>query len=172
MAVVHHFCNWSFDVGSLLDLLGEQEEVNYRLMNRSLYQCLAAVPVAGLQSYMRSHKNIIHHNASVPLVYRSPYGCKTADLTDYKLHHIIAVRELLDDSKVLIYHVSGDGHENRLGSPCLKLMSWIILSRIVSGLILWWTAVFVSRGLCSWVRMSNCVVHVASSTAVQSIDRH
>ena len=172
MAVVHHFSNWSFDVGSFLDLLGVQEEVNYRLMNRSLYQCLAAVLVVGLQSYMHSHKNVIHHNASAALVYRSPYGCKTADLTDYKLHHVIAVRELLDDSKVLIYRVSGDGHKNRLGSPCLKLVSWITLSRIVSGLILWWTAVFVSKGLCSWIRMFNCVVHVAWSIVVQSIDRH
>jgi hypothetical protein len=43
---------WSFDVSSLMVLNGEGEELTYRLTQRSLMQCLALVPVVGLQNYV------------------------------------------------------------------------------------------------------------------------
>jgi len=46
--------SWKFDVSSFMVLLGESEEFNYRLMRRSLPECMSAAPVAGIQSYLHS----------------------------------------------------------------------------------------------------------------------
>jgi hypothetical protein len=77
---------WSFDLSSFMVLVGEDEESNYRLMRRSIYELLSAAPVAGLQSYLRSYSTITD---KVGPTYISQLGGKSAPLRNMRLANTI-----------------------------------------------------------------------------------
>jgi len=120
MGAVPELSQWSFEVGSFLVLLGEEEEKNYRLMTRSLLECFAAAPVAGLQSYMRSHAQVFMHDVPAIHTYTSPYGCKAADLRNPRLQRTISVKELLRDGSFQVFRIPA-GQGRKPGSPAILL---------------------------------------------------
>ena len=85
---------WAFDVSALMVLIGEQEELRYRLAGRSLAECFVAAPVAGIQSYLRSYEILLDQS---PTKYFSPYGCNSAPLRNMKLDNAIRQKGLLKD---------------------------------------------------------------------------
>ena len=86
-------------------LLGEQEEINLRLMRRSIFECLSAAPVAGLGSYLRSSYELAD---ATGLSYISPYGGKKAPLRNMRTARLIADQRLLKDGHARIYGFKED----------------------------------------------------------------
>lgn len=101
---------WSFDIGSFMILVGEQQEFDYRLMHRCILECLNAAPVAGLQSYLRSFATL--RDAQGPN-YISPYGCKTAPLRNARLAQTLNSKHLLEDGRCTVYKVAAGSNESR-----------------------------------------------------------
>ena len=132
-------------------LVGEDEESNYRLMRRSIYELLSAAPVAGLQSYLRSYSTITD---KVGPTYISQLGGKSAPLRNMRLANTINSCNLLRDSKYSIYRIPASQHtKNDLSdvrSLLWMLATWVIVAGIIATLVIVPDA--------SWIGISNCVM--------------
>lgn len=143
---------WSFDVSSFMVLLGEGEEVNYRLMRRSLLECLVACPVAGLQSYMRSHYALADMSGAT---YIDPLSRKTAPLRNMRLAQTITLKKILRDSHCLVYQIPhgqlpANFLEIDLHIFCWTAFTWLLIAGLFTFLILMPTT--------TWIGLSNCMV--------------
>lgn len=135
-------------------LLGEQDELNYRLMKRRLVDLLSLAPVAGLQTYLRDRSVVVE--ATGP-AYVSPQGGNTAPLRNMRVARVISAKHLLDDGAVRIYHIrpQADAAKGRLAnrvlsSPsCLFMVfcTWIIWGGLLA-------AAFVDDGA-TWIGKAN-----------------
>lgn len=144
-------------------LVGEAEEFNYRLMQRSLLECLTAAPVAGLQSYIRSNYALLE---SVGLSYFSPRGCTTAPLRNMKLMQSISRLKILRDGACRVYQIPAAGkNRSRVNrSNIAAIASWFIFSAIM---------VFIAMvGNTSWVGYSACIGLTAWSMMVRLAERY
>src|SRR5580700_6224114 len=103
-------------------LLSEQEELNYRLMRRSLLECFSAAPVTGLQAYMRSNDSLVD---LVGPSYISPYGGKKAPLRNMGLAQMISIRRLLRDGRYTLCRIATGYDTARHNITDLKLWAWV-----------------------------------------------
>ena len=141
--------SWSFDVGSSMILLGNQEEIDYRLMQHCLLECVTSAPVTDLQSYMRSFSVFTEIQGPE---YISPFGCKRVPLRDNRLFQCMKLRGLLKDGSCSVYRIPANSHGRRSKNLFCCLLLWKCSSRLIFGSIL--TAVFVSSRT-TWLEISR-----------------
>lgn len=142
---------WSFDVSSLMVLIGEEEELKYRLSRRTWLECIAATPVVGLQNYVRSYDLLLETG---PLTYFSPYGCKSAPLRNTQLTNSIRVRGLLDDGRYTVYKIPPNPNPSCLGiGNSIPLLAWIIATWIFLGGLIAFLVLVPDR---TWVGITSC----------------
>ena len=154
---------WSFDVSSFMVLVGEAEEFNYRLMRRSLFECLTTAPVAGLQSYIRSNYALLETTGPS---YFSPRGCTTAPLRNTRLMQSISRQKLLRDGACKVYQIPVIGKtRSKVNRSCIAAVaSWFIFAAIMT---------FTSMiGDTSWIGYSACTGLTAWSIIVRLAERY
>ncbi|KAJ6261546.1 hypothetical protein Dda_4216 [Drechslerella dactyloides] len=157
--------NWAFDVSSFMVLVGESEEYRYRAMRRSLMECFAAAPIAGIQSYLHSTASLTEATGST---YFSPVGMNSAPLRNMQLEHAIHVKSLLKDGTCGVYQIPPSRRDRNCGIPPLgillwTLFTWVALAGIFVGLIL-------NPGL-TWIGYTNVFGFVGWSILARLIDR-
>jgi hypothetical protein len=156
-------CQWSFDVSSFMVLVGEAEEFSYRLMQRSLLECLTAAPVAGLQSYIRSNYSLLE---TTGFLYFSPRGCTTAPLRNMRLTQSISRHRLLRDGACKVYQIPAvrktRSKINR--SSIVAVVSWLVFVAIMAFTCL--------IGDMSWIGYSACSGLTAWSIIVRLAERY
>ncbi|KAF2652399.1 hypothetical protein K491DRAFT_50153 [Lophiostoma macrostomum CBS 122681] len=155
---------WSFDVTSLMVLIGEDEERKYRLSQRSLLEALAAAPVVGVQSYIRSYEFLLDPPSRE---YFTPYGCKAAPLRNARLDAVISLQGLLDDGKYGVYRIrhAQETKARRRGQLTMKL--WVLTTWICSGMIF---AFFILVRSGTWIGLVNCVVSLFWSMTLRTVE--
>lgn len=146
--------SWNFDVSSLMILLGEAEEERYRLGQPSLLQCLVAVPVVAMQSYIRSYDFLLH---AAKFEYFSPYGVKTAPLRYMRLSNAIENSCLLQDGSYHVYRIpSSDDHppiqakafRHFIYTAVWTLTTWALFAAII--------AYCICVSGTTWIGLANC----------------
>ena len=160
---------WSFDISSFMVLLGESEEVKYRLMRRSFLECICAAPVAGVQSYLHSHYALIE---TIGMAYFSPYGCKTAPLRNMRLDNSVRVAELLRDGKCVVYKIPDSSDTKRNGertAGSAMIVAWVAFSWLVFAGLMVFVAMIKST---SWIGFASCSVSTGWSVLVRLLDRY
>ncbi|KAF3919026.1 hypothetical protein ABW21_db0200833 [Orbilia brochopaga] len=159
--------NWAFDVSSFMVLVGESEEFRYRAMRRSVMECFAAAPIAGVQSYLHSTASLTEATGSS---YFSPVGMNSAPLRNMQLEHAIRTKALLKDGNCGVYEIpqtKWNDRKCRLPPPGIilwTLFTWIALAGIFVGLIL-------NPGL-TWIGYTNVFGFVGWSIIARLIDRY
>lgn len=148
-------------------LLGEQEELNCRLMQRSFLECMAATPVAGLQTYLRSSHQLTE---AVGPTYISPFGGKTAPLRNMRLARTISTVGLLRDSKFTIYRIVPSNYRNGNGNQLVvrwRLLLWIIFTWCFAGAVM---VILVLVPNSSWIGIANCIVSCSWAIIVRIVE--
>lgn len=154
---------WGLDVSSLMILIGEGEELHYRLSQRSLLECLATVPVAGVQNYIRSY-DLLHEPGS--LTYFSPYGCKSAPLRNIQLANAIRHKKLLEDSRFTIFRIPKTPKPSA-GKYHTLLVSWILTTwALFAGVLVF--AVLAPDT--TWIGLANCLVLTGWSILLRLVE--
>jgi len=166
--VANSFESWAFDVSALMVLIGEPEELRYRLAGRSLLECLVAAPAAGLQSYLKSYEVLLDHSHAT---YFSPYGCKTAPLRNMKLDNAIRHEGLLEDRNFNIYRISSSKTPGSRGKQTWTwiLALWTAFTWLVFLAILLSCSIF-SRA--TWIGFSSCVTFTGWSLVLRLVEYH
>lgn len=152
---------WSFDVSSLMVLLGEAEETRCRLAGRSLLEAVVAAPAAGIQCYLKSYEVFLTQS---DINYFSPYGCKSAPLRNMALDNVIRQRGLLQNGRYTTFRVQP--------GPMITT-TWVLR---VAWMAATWLAVFAMAFICvrpakvTWVGLSTCIVFTMWSIIIRLID--
>lgn len=157
---------WSFDVSALMILIGETEEATYRAAERSIWECLTPIPIAGLQCYLRSYKWLLETSN---FQYYSPYGCKSAPLRNQRLANALRTEKLLEDGKITVYRIPATSNRRNGGSWNFLLLTWFVLSWIlfiVVLLLLFWTL------RATWIGQANCICLCSWSVMLRLIEFH
>ena len=145
-------------------LVGDQQETDYRMMQRSTIECLATAPVAGMQSYLRSFSQLTDANGPELL---NPYGCTRKPLRNMKLWHTIKTRRLLESGKCKVFRVprlSKDGQEVQYRKIPVWLAgrtacTWLLCCVIV-------TSVYLSEET-TWIGTSSSISIIIGSIAIR-----
>jgi hypothetical protein len=144
---------WTFDVSSLIVLISEDEERNYRLSRRSLLQCLTAAPVVGLQNYVRSYDLLLQ---SSKRTYFSPYGVKGAPLRNMQLANALKHTNSLEDQRYTVLRIPSDcttqdraSRSSRMLVALWTAVTWLLFA----GLII---SIYKVPGT-TWVSYATCV---------------
>lgn len=155
-------------------LLGEQEELNYRLLRRSYVECFSAAPVAGLQSYMHSNVQLFD---IVGREYISPYGGKKAPCRNMRVDLSIKLRDLLKDGRYLCYAID---NKSQLTQSAFKLrylflttFSWVFFAGIVVFLAMGWgngDATDDQIRVTSWIGIANCAIYSGWSIILRLLE--
>ena len=158
--------SWSFDIGALMVLLGDQEETNYRIMHRSVIECWAGAPVAGIQTYLRSFSQLIDADGPEMI---SPYGCTRKPLRNARLQQAIKSSKLHMNGLCRVFGVrqtaTKDGvYKVRSGRLSLYLAIWIVCTWIFYAAIL--ASIYVSKRM-TWIGTSNCLSLTFLSIAIR-----
>lgn len=157
--------DWAFDIGSLMVLVGENEEHRYRLSQRCLTQSIAAAPVVGLQNYMRSYDMLLELSS---LTYTSPSACKTAPLRNMRLENTIRLKGLLKDGQYNCYRVVPDTtSKSWFSARHTRIRLWAIFTWLVFGAIM--TALVLMHQT-TWIGFSTCLTMTAWSIIVRVIE--
>jgi len=154
---------WTFDLSSFMVLLGEDEELNYRLMRRSIYEILCTAPAAGLQSYLRSYSMVTE---KVGPIYISQLGRKSAPLRNLRLANTIASCNLLLDSRYSVYQIP-TSQDTRNDMKDVRSLFWMLGTWIITAAIMATLAILPDT---SWVGIVNCVVLPAWSIVLRIIE--
>ncbi|PMD65186.1 uncharacterized protein K444DRAFT_660310 [Hyaloscypha bicolor E] len=154
---------WTFDLSSFMVLLSEDEELNYRLMRRSIYEILCTAPAAGLQSYLRSYSVAIE---KVGPIYISQLGRKSAPLRNLRLANTIASYNLLCDSRYSVYQIPAL-QDTRNNLKDIRSLSWMLATWIITAAIITLLAILPDT---SWVGIVNCAVLPGWSIALRIIE--
>ncbi|KAL5118904.1 hypothetical protein ACEQ8H_003227 [Pleosporales sp. CAS-2024a] len=143
---------WTFDVSSLIVLISEDEERNYRLSQRSLLQCLSAAPVVGLQNYVRSYELLLEPSTET---YFSPYGVKSAPLRNIQLANALKHNKILEDNRYTVLSIPEKRKEQDRASRSSEILiacwtgtTWLL----IAGLLV---AIFKVPGT-TWVSYATC----------------
>lgn len=157
---------WTLDVSSLIVLISEDEERNYRLSRRSLLQCLVAAPVVGLQNYVRSYAMLLDTSAET---YFSPYGVKSAPLRNIQLSNALKLNKLLEDGRYTVYQI-----------PTSSSKSQSVNRKSQTFLVLWTCATWaffagLIFGICksdqtTWVSLATCITFTGWSIMIRLIE--
>ncbi|KFY27038.1 hypothetical protein V491_01069 [Pseudogymnoascus sp. VKM F-3775] len=152
---------WNFDVSSLMVLVNEGEELRYRLSYQHLVQAVAAAPVVGLQTHLRSYDFPLDPGS---LTYVSPYGCKAAPLRNPQLENAIRLNGLLNDG---VYSVFEFLPVSKIRSRMILMVLWATFTWIFfGGLIVF----LVLRPDATWIGFYICVVMTAWSIILRVIE--
>jgi hypothetical protein len=157
--------NWNLDVSALMVLVGEREERRYRVMTRSIVECLCPAPVAGLQAYLHDYEWV--HNVSEHS-YHSPYGGKFAPLSNLLLSHTIHTCELLEDGSIKVYRMPRGAHNTVRLCRILK-WTWVGVCWICFAGI---HVLLYFGETCTWIGRANCLAFSLWSIAVRLLDEH
>ncbi|KAM7212347.1 hypothetical protein V8F06_012283 [Rhypophila decipiens] len=165
---------WALDVSSLMILIGENEEMSYRLSQRSFLQCIAAAPVTGLQNYLSSYDVLA--DPSTIFEYFSPYGCKTAPFRNISLTNAIRHAKLLEDGKFTVFRVpprskfSAKRNRNNtidMGKYQNLLVAWVSFTWLALGGILAFTILLPDA---TWIGLANVVALTGWSIILRLIE--
>lgn len=156
---------WVFDVGALMVLLGEGEEIKNRLSQRSLPEALAAAPVSGIQCYLREYNETLQQQSD--LSYFSPFGCKSAPLRNMTLDNAIRQEHLLADGRYSVFQIlhpstSNVGTRSFLWSRLWLSCTWILFGGLV-------TFCLVSHQT-TWIGTLDCLVFTLWSIVLRLLD--
>lgn len=160
------FESWTFDVSALMVLIGEAEELRNRLAVRSLTECLAAAPAAGLQSYLKSYEVLLDHSEKT---YFSPYGCKTAPLRNMKLDNAIRHEDLLQDRKYSTFRIppANSIKPRRRDSYCCMMALWVGFTWVsFLGMLL----ACALSDKATWIGTSSCAIFTGWSLVLRLIE--
>lgn len=157
---------WQFDISSFMVLLGEQEETNYRSMQRSYPECFIAAPVAGLQSYLRSFTSIV--NIKGPEFIHPRWKGKK-QLRNIRLARSIDLFGLLRDGKYSVYEINPKDHGEKSKAKSIQLWAWVVASWVLFGILL--LVVFLHDRF-TWIGLSNCFALTAWSITIRLIDHY
>ena len=152
---------WSFDVGAFMVLLGEDEEKQYRLMQRSIPECISAAPVAGLQSYLRSFSTFTELSKRE---YLAPYSRRSKQLRNLRLDRSITLRRCLKDGHFCGYRVTPNDTGKRSGRMLYLQWLWGVSTWLLVAAILGLTYVF---GQMTWIGLSACAALVGWSIFIR-----
>lgn len=158
-----HFQHWSFDVSSLMVLLGESEEIRYRLAGRSLSEAIVAAPAAGIQCYLKSY-DVLQRKSDIH--YFSPYGCKSAPLRNMTLDNVIRQQHLLEDGHYSTYRIRV---QRRSVTLSWLMMLWVAFTWLS------FIAISVVCAVCAdvtWIGLSTCVVFTSWSVLIRLVEYH
>lgn len=152
------------------DLISGNEERNYRLSGRSTLQCLATVPVVGLQNYIRPYNFLIEPG---PLTYFSRYEIGSAPLRNAQLANAIKHDGLLEDQRYTVFKIlANSGFEQiecRRNQRCyILLVAWIVTTWLAFGSLLVGSC-FIPQT--TWVSMCIYAIFVGWSISVRLIER-
>ncbi|KAF2099284.1 hypothetical protein NA57DRAFT_55257 [Rhizodiscina lignyota] len=163
--VATKFEKWQFDVSSFMVLLGESEEVNFRMMRRTLSECLSAAPVAGLQNYLRSTSQLYE---SVGQTYISPFGGKTAPLRNMRTAKTISHLDLLKHASCTVYRIKPRADESILRQIHWQSQAWVVLTWICFAAIM---SVLCYVRTSTWIGISTCAVFTGWSILLRLLER-
>ncbi|CAI9637427.1 unnamed protein product [Alternaria burnsii] len=157
---------WTLDVSSLIVLISEDEERNYRLSRRSLLQCLVAAPVVGLQNYVRSYNMLLDTSAEA---YFSPYGVKSAPLRNIQLSNALKINKLLEDGRYNVYGIPTNNAKsksvNRKSQTFLALWTcatWAFFAGLIFGIY--------KSNQTTWVSLATCTTLTGWSIIIRLIE--
>lgn len=157
---------WTFDVSSLIVLISEDEERNYRLSRRSLLQCLTAAPVVGLQNYVRSYDLLLEPSTET---YFSPYGVKSAPLRNIRLANALKHNKLLEDKRYTVLSIPATRREQDCTSRSAEILiacwtgtTWLL----IAGLLV---AIHEVPGT-TWVSYATCAAFTGWSVILRLIE--
>lgn len=158
--------SWSFDVASLMIIVGETEELNYRLSQRSLPEILVTAPVIGFQSYIRSYDFLLD---SASHTYSSPYGCKSAPLRNARFDKVISLSELLKDGTFTVFRVRSRAQRRPRALRNVRLLMWFwtIFTWVVLGGILAFLLLIQES---TWIGIVNCVLLAGWSMVLRTVE--
>jgi hypothetical protein len=157
---------WTFDVSSLIVLISEDEERNYRLSRRSILQCLATAPVVGLQNYVRSYDLLLEPSKET---YFSPYGVKSAPLRNIRLANAIKHNKLLEDQRYTVFKIPTNRNTQKLASRRFRtfVMLWTAFTWIFfAGLLV---AIYYIPGT-TWVSYATCSAFTGWSIILRLVE--
>ncbi|KAK6531828.1 hypothetical protein TWF694_002993 [Orbilia ellipsospora] len=158
---------WQFDVSSFMVLVGEGEEYNYRLMRRSVLECFAAAPIAGIQSYIHSTSSLAE---ATGLTYFSPSGMKSAPLRNMRLMRSIHQKSLLRDGNCNVYEIPVEPvPQRRINFSRLGMATWVLFTW--SCLIGVFLAISRTEKL-TWIGYTNVFGFVGCSIFLRLLDRY
>jgi hypothetical protein len=157
---------WTFDVSSLIVLISEDEERNYRLSRRSLLQCLTAAPVVGLQNYVRSYDLLLDPSKES---YFSPYGVKSAPLRNIRLANALKHEKILEDQKYTVLRIPDNRTVQDRASSKFRMLialwtgvTWLFFA----GLLL---AIYKIPGT-TWVSYATCAAFTGWSIVLRLVE--
>ena len=157
--------DWNFNVSSLIILIGEDQELKYRLSRRSLLQCISAAPVVGLQNYIRSYELLLAPGA---LTYSSPYGCKTAPLRNWELENAIVRNKLLEDRKFTVYQIRSSSQRTpRVQKYDILLSMWTVITWLYFGGVIVFTILAPET---TWIGIANVTILTGWSVLIRLIE--
>lgn len=135
----------------------------YRLSQRSLLECLAAVPVVGLQNYIRSYNLLL---APSEYTYFSPYGVKSAPLRNVQLETAIKHTELLGDGRYTVFEVSASKKPKMKRCDVLLtlwiLTTWIFFAGLLVAIMrIPWT---------TWISVATCTAYTGWSILLRLVE--
>ena len=156
--------NWSFDVSSLAVLVGEEQELKYRLSRRSILQCISAAPVVGLQTYIRSYEVLLQ---SGTYSYFNPSGCKVAPLRSSQLENTINRQGLLEDGKYTVYQIPDDDKATSRTKAQTWLFIWLVATWLIFGCIIAFT---ILTPKVTWIGITNVLVLTCWSITVRLVE--
>jgi hypothetical protein len=154
--------NWNFDVSSLIVLIGEDMELQYRLSRRSFLQCVSAAPVVGLQNYLRSYDFLFEPGS---LFYQTPYGCAGAPLPSARLANAIKAKKLLEDSNFTVYSIPQNAPP--LSKYDIILQVWCVGTWLVFGGII---AFVTLAPKTTWIGVANITLLTSWSIIVRLVE--
>jgi hypothetical protein len=143
---------WTFDVSSLIVLISEDEERNYRLSRRSLLQCITAAPVVGLQNYVRSYDLLLEPSKEA---YFSPYGVKSAPLRNFQLANALKHNKCLEDGRYTVLSIPTNRTlQDRASAKCrMHIALWTAATWLLFAALL--VAIYKVPGT-TWVSYATC----------------
>ncbi|KAH7086803.1 hypothetical protein FB567DRAFT_526268 [Paraphoma chrysanthemicola] len=157
---------WTFDVSSLIVLISEEEERNYRLSRRSLLQCLTAAPVVGLQNYVRSYDLLLEPSKET---YFSPYGVKSAPLRNIRLANALKHDKLLEDQKYTVLRIPTSRTSQDRASQKSRMLialwtgaTWLLFAGLL-------VAIYKTPGT-TWVSYATCAAFTGWSIILRLVE--
>lgn len=159
------FEQWQFDVSSFMILLGETEEMNYRLMRRSLTESLSAAPVAGLQNYLRSNYQLYESTGSS---YYSPDSRKSAPLRNMRTSRTISHLKLLKHAGCSVYRIKPTSDKWSLNQIHWQTQAWVLTTWVCFAAILS-TLCYVHTS--TWIGITTCAVFSGWSIVLRLLEQ-
>jgi len=157
------FSDWAFDVSAFMVLIGETEELRYRLAGRTLSECLVATPAAGIQSYLRPYSLLLDHST---LSYFSPVGCKSAPLRNMRLDDAIRQWGALEDGQFSVYRVMPSSAPSS-SAAWWSMRLWVAFTWTCFAALI---VAYATLPCVTWIGLTSCVVFTGWSVILRLVE--